>query len=141
MAGKTIPEIYCSGVTVDRFTVHLASTTKGAFRVGLTWLSTTDPVDYFSRIFPGARLTADERRNRPLAEAVQAALHNRLPLPPVPLDVSLTPFQWAVLKTVAEIPFGETRTYGTVASMMGRPLAVRAVGQVMARNPLPIIFP
>jgi len=28
-----------------------------------------------------------------------------------------------------------------VASMVGRPLGARAVGQVMGRNPLPLIFP
>ncbi|MBU0990482.1 MAG: MGMT family protein [Proteobacteria bacterium] len=60
---------------------------------------------------------------------------------PLPLDFSCTPFQWTVLKAIATIPFGETRTYGEVASMVGIPKGARAVGQVMGKNPLPLIFP
>ena len=52
-----------------------------------------------------------------------------------------TPFQRAVLELVHYIPYGETRTYAWVAKNLGRPKAFRAVGQVLARNPLPIIVP
>jgi methylated-DNA-[protein]-cysteine S-methyltransferase len=34
-----------------------------------------------------------------------------------------------------------TVTYGELACNCGRPTAARAIGQVMARNPLPIIIP
>lgn len=53
----------------------------------------------------------------------------------------LTPFEQAVLRAAAEIPPGEVRSYSWVASQIGRPRAARAVGQVMARNPLPLFFP
>lgn len=141
MAGKTIPDIYCSKMTVDRLTVYLASTERGAFRVDLSLEPSAEPVDVFKRLFPGARLTEDESMNRSLAGAIDAALFNRTKGTSIPMDVSLTPFQWAVLETIAAIPFGQTRTYGAVASMAGRPLAARAVGQVMGRNPFPLIFP
>ena len=39
------------------------------------------------------------------------------------------------------IPAGETRTYAWLAAKVGRPRAARAVGRVMATNPLPIVVP
>jgi methylated-DNA-[protein]-cysteine S-methyltransferase len=58
------------------------------------------------------------------------------------VDISdLTPFEQAALKAAAQIPPGEVRSYSWVAQTIGRPRAARAVGQVMARNPLPLFFP
>lgn len=58
------------------------------------------------------------------------------------VDISdLTPFEQAALKAAAQIPPGEVRSYAWVAQTIGRPRAARAVGQVMARNPLPLFFP
>jgi methylated-DNA-[protein]-cysteine S-methyltransferase len=53
----------------------------------------------------------------------------------------LTPFEQAALRAAARIPPGEVRSYSWVAQQIGRPRAARAVGQVMARNPLPLLFP
>lgn len=58
------------------------------------------------------------------------------------VDISdLTPFEQAALRAAASIPPGEVRSYGWVAQEIGRPRAARAVGQAMARNPLPILYP
>jgi len=58
------------------------------------------------------------------------------------VDISdLTPFEQAALKAAAQIPPGQVRSYAWVAETIGRPKAARAVGQVMARNPLPLFFP
>ena len=40
-----------------------------------------------------------------------------------------------------EIPRGEVRPYAWVAAELGRPLAVRAVGNAVARNPIPFVIP
>jgi O-6-methylguanine DNA methyltransferase len=53
----------------------------------------------------------------------------------------LTPFEQAALRAAAQIPPGEVRSYSWIAKQIGRPRAARAVGQVMARNPLPLLFP
>ncbi len=53
----------------------------------------------------------------------------------------LTLFQKNVLKVTATIPLGETRSYEWVAQKIGRPKAVRAVGQALHRNPYPLIIP
>jgi methylated-DNA-[protein]-cysteine S-methyltransferase len=58
------------------------------------------------------------------------------------IDISdLTPFEQAALRATAQIPPGEVRSYAWVATQIGRPRAARAVGRVMARNPLPLFFP
>lgn len=60
----------------------------------------------------------------------------------LPLDLrALTEFQRAVLDLTAAIPRGEVRPYGWLAAGVGSPGATRAVGSVMAANPIPLIVP
>jgi len=54
---------------------------------------------------------------------------------------ALPPFTVSVLQKLAEVPYGETTTYGALASSVGRPHAARAVGTVMNRNRIPIVLP
>jgi methylated-DNA-[protein]-cysteine S-methyltransferase len=55
------------------------------------------------------------------------------------------PFDWgeglnaAVRRAMADIPMGETRTYGQIARAVGAP--AQAVGQACGANPLPILIP
>jgi O-6-methylguanine DNA methyltransferase len=53
----------------------------------------------------------------------------------------LPDFERSVLLKVLEIPRGEVRPYAWVAAELGRPLAVRAVGNAVARNPIPFVIP
>lgn len=58
------------------------------------------------------------------------------------LDLSwASPFQRSVWDVCQSIPYGETRSYAWVAGKLGLPRAARAVGQALARNPVPIIVP
>lgn len=60
----------------------------------------------------------------------------------LPLDLSYhTPFQQAVWRAAEEIPFGETRSYAWIATKIRNPRAVRAVGQALGANPVPVIIP
>lgn len=59
----------------------------------------------------------------------------------VPLDLRGTDFQMAVWRALAEIPFGETSTYGDQAHRIGRPKAARAVGAANGQNPVSIVLP
>ncbi len=60
----------------------------------------------------------------------------------LPLDLSYyTPFQRAVWKAAAAIPYGETRSYAWIAKKIGKPKAARAVGQALGANPVPILIP
>jgi len=58
------------------------------------------------------------------------------------LDVAgATHFQQRVWQVVHTIPYGETRSYGWVAKKLDSPKAARAIGQALARNPMPIVIP
>jgi len=59
----------------------------------------------------------------------------------LPLRLDGTEFQILVLKELQRIPYGETSSYGDIASRIGRPKAVRAVGAANGRNPIPIVVP
>ncbi len=52
-----------------------------------------------------------------------------------------TGFEKRVYNVVSKIPFGETLSYKRVAELSGNDRASRAVGNVMAKNPLPLIIP
>jgi methylated-DNA-[protein]-cysteine S-methyltransferase len=60
----------------------------------------------------------------------------------LPIDWSLTRgFTGKVLKATAEIGFGETSTYAEVAGQAGSPRAVRAAGNALGSNPIPVVVP
>ncbi len=52
-----------------------------------------------------------------------------------------TEFQKKVYEVVRKIPRGKVLTYKEVALKAGSPLAYRAIGQIMAKNPFPLIVP
>ncbi len=61
---------------------------------------------------------------------------------PLPFDIHhLTPFQQQVLLAALQIPRGQVYTYADIARKIGNPKAVRAVGQALGRNPVPIVIP
>jgi methylated-DNA-[protein]-cysteine S-methyltransferase len=60
----------------------------------------------------------------------------------LPLDLRYyTAFQQAVWRAAASIPFGETRSYAWISTRIKRPRAVRAVGQALGANPIPLLIP
>lgn len=60
----------------------------------------------------------------------------------VPLDLEAgTPFQQEVWRALAAIPHGAVTSYAALARDLGRPLAVRAVGAAVGRNPVSVIVP
>ena len=75
------------------------------------------------------------------AEAVRRAIKGEKTTPPPVTLEGLTEFEKNVLEHLAKIPSGEVRPYAWLAREVGRPKAVRAVGTVMARNPVPFLMP
>lgn len=59
----------------------------------------------------------------------------------LPLGLDGTPFQLRVWRALQEIPYGDTLTYGELASRIGRPTAARAVGLANGSNPISVIVP
>ncbi|HEX3546352.1 MAG TPA: methylated-DNA--[protein]-cysteine S-methyltransferase [Mycobacterium sp.] len=60
----------------------------------------------------------------------------------VPVDLRLAEgFRRRVLEHLRDISYGHRESYATVATAIGHPRAVRAVGTACARNPLPVVIP
>ncbi|KXF83279.1 methylated-DNA--[protein]-cysteine S-methyltransferase [Enterovibrio coralii] len=59
----------------------------------------------------------------------------------VALDLQGTAFQQSVWTLLQAIPAGETRCYGDLAHLLGKPTASRAVGAANGQNPIAIIVP
>jgi methylated-DNA-[protein]-cysteine S-methyltransferase len=59
----------------------------------------------------------------------------------LPLDPAGTDFQRRVWLALADIPFGETESYGELAARVGNAKACRAVGLANGRNPIPLVLP
>ncbi len=80
---------------------------------------------------------------RAAAPAVSAALDGRpAALGDLRIDLSdRTAWDRAVLACVRSIPWGQTRSYGEVARLIGRPGAARAVGGAIGRNPIGCVIP
>ena len=76
----------------------------------------------------------------PIAEAARARLQGEDVTVPVDLR-DCSPFEQRVLHKAAEVARGSARPYGWVARELGSPDAMRAVGNALGRNPVPLLIP
>jgi len=89
-------------------------------------------------LLPGALLSPWEA----LRSGLLAFFQGRGSCPNVPVDLAgVEGFTCRVLNAARTIPPGTTITYGELARRAGSPRACRATGQVMARNPIPLVIP
>ncbi len=88
----------------------------------------------------GASGPASEAEAGDLPDRVRALVAGRRAELTIDWD-GVSAFRRAVLEETARIPAGETRSYGWLAQKVGNPRAARAVGRVMATNPLPLVVP
>jgi O-6-methylguanine DNA methyltransferase len=121
--------------------LHLFSTEQGLVKLALPNEPRSEAEAYVRRVLGPITLREDEAyQTRALAELATYFAGARRMFT-VALDPRGTPFQRLVWDAVAAVPYGETRTYRTIAQTIGRPAAMRAVGAANGANPLPIIIP
>lgn len=96
-----------------------------------------------ARKFPEAVEAEPPPQMRAAIAQIVALLDGRpSDLSAIPLDLSrATAFERQVYAIARAIPPGQTLTYGEIAARLGDPLAARTVGQVMGKNPFPIVVP
>lgn len=92
------------------------------------------------RRWPGARFREDPALTAP---AVRRAFDSALWRPDQPLRIVLigSDFEVRVWESLLRIPMGGATTYGAVAKSIGRPLAARAIGAAVGRNPISFVVP
>jgi len=86
-------------------------------------------------------LLESEEETRPYVRELQeyfAAVRRQFSFP---LDLRGTDFQQCCWRALLQIPYGQTRTYGEMARVVGRPRAFRAVGMANHDNPIAIVVP
>ena len=118
--------------------IYVAATPEGVSSV--MW--GVGEADFLSTLDPLARTERDPEALAPAAAQLRAYFEQPTLRFDVPLDLSAaSPFHRKALQLIRSIPAGTVWTYKQVAEALGRPAASRAVGQAMARNPVPIIVP
>jgi methylated-DNA-[protein]-cysteine S-methyltransferase len=118
-----------------------ATTDKGVALILLPTDAPLDPDRLTAKYFPSYEVQTDGALNRTVATQILEYLNGRRTAFDLDLDWQGTPFQLKVLRRVAKIPYGKTRTYGEIARLVGRPSAARAVGAANGSNRLPLVIP
>ena len=125
----------CSSTQGD---LYLAATERGLAGMWFTDQRHLPDVSAWKRV-------DDASQQRVLKETklqLQAYFAGKLQQFDLPLDLSAgTAFQQSVWQALLAIPFGKTTSYGALSNHIGKPLAVRAVGTAIGRNPIGIIVP
>jgi O-6-methylguanine DNA methyltransferase len=96
---------------------------------------------WLCRRFPKSLMREDAGQHEKITKELSAYFRGELRAFDVKLDLHATPFQEAVLKRIAAIPYGQTCSYSQIANDIGRPQAPRAVGAATGSNPIPIVIP
>jgi methylated-DNA-[protein]-cysteine S-methyltransferase len=119
----------------------LAATPRGLVRVAYEIEDHDDVLDTLSQRLSRRVLRAPGRLDQ-AARQLDEYFSRQRRVFDLPLDLSLSSgFRQLVQRHLPEIGYGQTRTYGQVAALVGNPKAVRAVGTACATNPLPLVVP
>jgi methylated-DNA-[protein]-cysteine S-methyltransferase len=120
--------------------LHLAATEHGL--VGVWFGPARDALRALTRDLPDASFVEDGPVVAPARRQVEEYLRGERRAFDLPLDWRRTDgFAHRVLQELARVPFGTTVSYGELARRSGNPSAARAVGGIMAGNPLPVVVP
>jgi O-6-methylguanine DNA methyltransferase len=120
--------------------------------IGKLWLAVSSKgvvmIDFDGREFPPVNIdknvswVVSEEKTADVRKQLQQYFDGHRTEFQLELDPrSGTEFQKQCWSFVAQIPYGETRSYQEIANLVGRPKACRAVGSANGANPIPIVVP
>jgi methylated-DNA-[protein]-cysteine S-methyltransferase len=120
--------------------VLVASKSQGVVAVEIG-MRERDFVEYLVKTFDEPVLYSTRAVNSVLKQ-LQEYFDGKRKVFDLPLSMShLTRFQRSVLEATLDVSSGSVTTYGDIARRLGKSRAARAVGQALARNPIPILIP
>lgn len=122
-------------------TFILTASQQGLCFVTLPNQSFQSTRDWAKRYASECTLVHDDWQVAPYVAQLKAYLEGHRETFDIPTDPRGTEFQKTVWRALRDIPFGETRTYGEIGSVVQRSDAVRAVGAAIGANPIPPFFP
>jgi AraC family transcriptional regulator of adaptative response/methylated-DNA-[protein]-cysteine methyltransferase len=114
-------------------------TERGICHLGFVQSSEGDAVDELFSGWKQASLVEDQPATAPLVEPI-FDLSRRADMP-LRLHLRGTNFQLKVWEALLRIEPGNVTTYGHIAALLGRPGAMRAVGNAVGQNPVPVLVP
>ena len=120
----------------------VAATPRGLVRVSYSEFRGEDEVleELARRVSP--RVLEAPARLDPVRRELDDYFEGRREDFDLPIDWSyLAGFTREVLRATAKIPFGGVSTYAGVAEAAGSPRAVRAAGNALGSNPMPVVVP
>lgn len=115
---------------------------------GLHWAVEADEIGITS-LRPLFKAESVAENNNPFGvrDWIECYMHGENPDFTPPLHLMGTPFQLRVWELLMQIPYGETTTYGKIASLFysshfgTKRMSAQAVGQAVGRNPVALIVP
>lgn len=134
-------------IRIRTFDTMLGTLVLGATETGVCFLEFDDPVRIegqlaaLRRAFRQPLVEGDHPVLWELRQELDAYFLGRLSRFTVPLEHPGTDFQECMWRALQEIPCGETWSYERMATHIGHPAAVRAVGAANGRNRLAILVP
>lgn len=117
----------------------LGVTDRGICHLAFVQTSEGDALDELVSYWRRAEIIEDAVATGPLIDSIFRLGLN--PSTPLRLLLRGTNFQLKVWEALLRIPPGHVATYEGIASQIGSPRAVRAVGTAVARNPVPVLIP
>jgi AraC family transcriptional regulator of adaptative response/methylated-DNA-[protein]-cysteine methyltransferase len=137
------------GITHATIPTRLGLLTIAATDRGLCFVefgeSEDELIGALRREYPSAQLQAVRKPWPELlcewVRALERYLEGARPRLDLPLDIRATAFQMRVWRYLQSIPYGEARSYKSVAEGIGRPAAARAVASACARNRVALVIP
>lgn len=135
------------GVTI-RYGIHLTPfgkcliglTERGICHLGFVQGSEGDAIDNLVADWKEARMIEDQRTTAALVSPIFDLRFNTR-IKPLTLHLRGTNFQLKVWEALLQIPAGSVSTYEGIASQIGKPSAMRAVGTAVGHNPIAVLIP
>lgn len=124
----------------------IATTERGICNLSFVETSEGKAIDELVAGWKQARMIEDYNTTAPLAARIFSDVSNRLnsrlePTQPLKLHLRGTNFQIKVWEALLKIPTGAVTTYEQIASQIGNPSALRAVGSAVGHNPIAYLIP
>jgi epoxyqueuosine reductase len=136
---KKLEKILYTGLETPLGTMWAAASEKGLVQFNISTNKENFLKELKSRI--KAEYVEDSSRFRALKAELDRYFNGERFIFEGPFDMRGTSFQVEVWKAIHSIPYGKLTSYGGIAKQIGRPKAVRAVGNAVGDNPMGLIVP
>ncbi|WPK13434.1 methylated-DNA--[protein]-cysteine S-methyltransferase [Lysinibacillus louembei] len=134
-------KIYWTNFCYENIQFVIAATEQGLCYTGSLNENEEELLVWAKKRYKDSEVKEDERKLKPYTEQFIEYFQGQRQQFDFAIDYKGTPFQESVWKELQKIPYGEVCTYSDIASRIGNPKAVRAVGGAIGANPVIIVIP